>query len=74
MEPMNTSFTTWVDKIVAEIKDQVERMIVHSMFKHKSPIWDGGVKEGLIDISGKTLGIEYSKYINLFMLKQLMPI
>ena len=45
---MNTPLTIWVDKIVAEIKDQVERMIVHSMFKHKSLVWDGSVKEELL--------------------------
>ena len=53
-ESMSTPLTTWTDRIVADIKDQAERMNVRQMSKHKFQVWDGSVNKGLVDIHCRT--------------------
>ena len=51
---MSTPLTTWTDKIVADIKDQAERMNVRLVSEHKFQVWGSGVKKGLVDICCRT--------------------
>lgn len=45
---------TWVDIIVSERKDQVERKNVRLVYEYKFQVWDGGVEEGLVNIRCRT--------------------
>lgn len=48
---MSTPLTIWIDKIIANRKDQAKRMNVHPVSEHKFKVQGSSVKESLVDIS-----------------------